>query len=58
MWQVSKLEQTLIKRVGGKKKKVRKYALWGYVEVIIKFLIFLGNKSHAHRAAADLAGKI
>lgn len=26
---------------------------WGYVEVIIEFLIYLGNKSQAHMAAAD-----
>lgn len=51
MWQVSKPELALIKREGG--KNVRKYALWGYVEVIIEFLIYLGNKSQAHRAEAD-----
>lgn len=26
---------------------------WGYVEVIIEFLIYLGTKSQAHMAAAD-----
>lgn len=51
MWQVSKLELALIKRVGGKNYK--KICFMGYVEVIIKFLIHLSNKSQADRETAD-----